>query len=89
MPSEFDALPRHCHITICADSPAQVHKLDRLYTWPAAVTLNYTFPPCFTCRHMLSVLASETVNSIVAHSVTINVIILSNSLGDRDTTPAS
>ena len=28
-----------------------------MYTWPAALTVNDTFPPPLVCRHMISVLA--------------------------------
>ena len=65
-------------VSICVDSPAQVHKLDRLYTWPAAATVNGTCPPPFVCRHIISVLASDTVSPNAVHAVMMTVNIFSN-----------
>ena len=69
------APPKYTKSTIC------------LYSWPAAVTVNGTYPPPFL--YMISVLASDTVSPNAAHAVTITVIIFSNPSGDRDTMPAS
>ena len=41
-----------------------------LYTWPAAVTVNGTFEAYFVCRHIVFMLASETVRPNAAHAVT-------------------
>ena len=44
-----------------------------------------TFPPSLVCRHMIFVLAWETVSPNAEHAVTITVVILSNPSDDRDT----
>ena len=62
-----------------------------LYTWPAASTLNVAVASSIPLvhKHMISVLASETVRPNAAHTVTITTIIFLSCSGDCETTPAS
>ena len=62
-----------------------------LYTWPAASTLNVAVDSSipFGCKHMISVLASNTVRPNAAHTTTITPIIFFNCSSDCETTPAS
>ena len=58
-------------------APRPAHKLDCYvivdYTWPAALTVNDTFPPPLVCRHIIFVFVSETVSPNAEHAVTIEV----------------
>ena len=69
--------------------PKYTNSIACLYTWPAALMVNDTFSPRLVCRHMISVLDSETVSPNAEHAVTITVTVLSNPYDDRDTMPAS
>ena len=62
-----------------------------LYTWPAASTLNVEVDSGipFVCKHMILVLASDTVRPNAAHTTTITPIIFLSCSGDCETTPAS
>ena len=62
-----------------------------LYTWPAASTLNVVVDSGipFARKHMVSVLASDTVRPNAAHTTTITSIIFLSCSGDLETTPAS
>ena len=62
-----------------------------LYTWPAASTLNMAVDSGipFALKHMISVLASDTVRPKAAHTTTITPIIFLSCSGDLETTPAS
>ena len=77
-------------VPICAESPIQVHKLDRLFVHLADCRKGerHVTPPLVRW-HMISVLASYTFISNAAHAVTITVIISANPSSDRDTMPAS
>ena len=77
-------------LSICADSSAQLHKLDRFFVYLAGYSNGERhLPRIFDCRHTISVLTSETVSPNAEHAVTIAVIILSIPPGDRDTTRES
>ena len=62
-----------------------------LYTLPAASTLNMAVDSGtpFARKHMISVLASDTVRPNAAHTTTINPIIFLSFSGDCETTPTS
>lgn len=60
-----------------------------LDTWPVAWTLNSIIGGSFPCRHMGSVLASDTVRPNAVHIFTIASIIFSILPGDYDRMPAS
>ena len=74
--------------------PPEVYKLVRLmelYTWPAASTLKMAVDSGipFASKHMISVLASDTVSPNAAHTTTITHIIFLSCSGDCVTTPGS
>ena len=69
--------------------PKYTNSFVCLYTWPAALIVNDTFPPPLVCRHMISVSASETAYPNDEHAVTITAIILSSLFEYPDTMPAS
>ena len=73
------------------DVPSEVYELVGLYTWPAASTLNVAVASGIPIvrKHMISVLASETVRPNAAHTVTITTIIFLTCSGDCEMTPAS
>ena len=58
-----------------------------MYTWPAASVTNVTLSIPFVIRHMVSVLASETVSPNEAHIATISAIILARLFLDLETIP--
>ena len=84
---------RHHHrseVLICTDSPAQLHKLDRLFVHlDGCSNSEWHVPPPFICKHMISVFASDNVSPNAALAVTITVIVFSGRSGGRDTMPAS
>ena len=71
--------------------PRYINSLVWLYTWPAASTLNVAVDSgiSFARKHMISVLASDTVRPNAAHTTTITFIIFLSCSGDCETTPAS
>ena len=71
--------------------PRYTNSFVWLYTWPAASTLNVAVDSGipFVRKHMISVLASDTVRPNTAHTTTITPIIFLNCSGDCETTPAS
>ena len=71
--------------------PRYTNSFVWLYTWPAASTLNVTVDSgiLFARKHMISVLASDTVRPDAAHTTTITPMIFLSCLGDCQTTPAS
>ena len=74
------------------DVSPEVYKLVRLlYTCPAASTLNVAVDSGipFARKHMISVLASDTMRLNAAHTTTITSMIFLSYSGDLETTPAS
>ena len=71
--------------------PRYTNSFIWLYTWPAASTLNMAVDSgiSFVCKHMILVLASDTVRPNDVHTTTITPIIFLSCLGDCETSPAS
>ena len=71
--------------------PRYTNSFVWLYTWPAASTLNKAVDSGipFARRHIISVLASDTVRPNAAHTTTITSIISLSCSVDCETTPAS
>ena len=71
--------------------PRYTNSFIWLYTWPAASTLNVAVDSGipFARKHMISVLVSDTVRPIAAHTTTITPIIFLSCSGDCETNPAS
>ena len=71
--------------------PPRYNSFVWLYTWPAASTLNMAVDSGvpFAHKHMISVLASDTVRRNTAHTTTITPIIFLSCSGDCKMTPAS
>ena len=64
--------------------PRYTNSFVWLYTWPVASTLNMAVDSGipFVCKHMISILASDTVRSNAAHTTTITPIIFLSCSGD-------
>ena len=77
-------------VGVVVDVPSEVYELVRLFVYLAS-TLNAAVVSSIPLvrKHMISVLASETVKPNVAHTVTITTIIFLSCSGDCETTPAS
>ena len=71
-------------------TPRYTNSFVWLYTWPAASTLNVAADSGipFARKHIIPVLASDTVRPNTAHTTTITPIIFLSCLGDCETTPA-
>ena len=71
--------------------PRYTNSFVWLYTWSAASTLNVAVDSGIPSarKHVISVLASDTVRPNAAHTTAITPIIFLNCSGDCDTTPAS
>ena len=71
--------------------PRYTNSFVWLYTCPTASTLNVAVDSGipFVRKHMISVLASDTVRPNAAHTITITPTISLSCSGDCETTPAS
>ena len=71
--------------------PRYTNSFVWLYTWPAASTLNVAVDSGipFVRKHMISVLAADTVRLNAVHTTTITPVIFLGCSGDCETTPAS
>ena len=71
--------------------PRYTNSFVWFYTWPAASPLNMAVDSGipFARKHMISVLASDTVRPNAAHTTTITSITFLSCSGDCETTPTS
>ena len=86
----FAAVGLDGQVGIVVDIPPEVHKLVRLVVHLGSflnMAVGSVIP--FVRKHMISVLASDTVKPNAAHTTTIMPIIFLSCSGDCETTPAS
>lgn len=68
-------------VAVSADDPAQAHELESLFVNLTDLSDSEYSPRRSRCRHMVPVLASETVYA--AHAPMTTVIVLCSPLSDR------